>query len=396
MPDNPSAEKTVASTEKRRILTRTGDIITFHPTLAQRPELDAFVAALIAERPNMNYRDVAVPPMAPITRARSRLYAWATKAGEPGAPIGVANPAGVRMDTDGTPLLFKTIARYKVLVTLAVNGPIAPTQLIGATRITMNSYDAFMKQNLIVSWSGNRGATRVLCGINPGLPGYPELVALLRKMHETWPARRYGADGCVQSSAGHLAATKATTSLPFFPSESRADTLLTLFALGGANVKLLHDVIATTSPDHTTRTVRMFEHFGILRHAGNEGTARMYELNKSWVAGPELSALSWRANEARQALCRSRRYRGTHDDSDTTSNARERRETSGEGRQEEKVSQHRVTGRSTGEGGSTAIPGREPKDASPDLFRSTKPHGLLATEAAMLVPQLISTAFPNA
>lgn len=271
----------LAVCEKRRVLRVTPAGVEIHPNFHARDELIAFATAFAEVRPDFNLRPKIVPPPQ-ANPTPFNGYKWG--AGNVG---GDDRPAGNRAALDGTPVLFGSVARYRVLATLAVHGSVGARMLQVAARVLEETYLKMLSDGWLARCKvpGRRTANWAV-SIAEDVPGRTQLIALLRRMADRWPV----------SETEPLPITPTKTSPKtvrldrYFGSRIRSETLLTLAAFESADVTTLFNGTATDR-GRIKHALDMLRHFGIVRGAGNEGNAHMYELDPTWFAANELRDL---------------------------------------------------------------------------------------------------------
>jgi hypothetical protein len=267
--------------EGRRVLAVSADGVSLHPAFQAKQELIAFASAIAEKRSEFNLRPkIAPPPVANPTPFNG--YLWAL--GEVG---GDDRPAGNRAALDGTPVLFGSVARFRAFSTLAVHGSVGARMLQVAARIREETYLKLVSEGWLARCKvpGRRTANWAV-SIAEDVPARDQLIALLQRMAERWPV--------VDTESLPIVATKTSPKTVrlerYFGSKVRSETLLTLAAFGSSDVTTLFNGIARER-GRIKHALDMFCHFGMVRQAGFEGNARMYELDPTWFAAAELKEL---------------------------------------------------------------------------------------------------------
>jgi hypothetical protein len=271
----------IAALKRRKLLDVVEDRITFHKEFAAKQELIAFVTAFTSQLPDYPF---TVPPKdrAKAKRPEER-YDW--KKG----PVGREHPAGVQASSDRIPLLFGSVVRIRVLVALATFEQMTPTTLMINTGCDRATYATLLDEGLLTSGSKIEGRQRTACAINPGMPAYTELVALAKILATRWPPT--GSSPATALST-HLEPRTWKPGLQrYFGSPARTAALLTLSAIGPANVSTLRAAIKMHDRHEVERSLLMFRNYGILRYVNEKEKRKRFELNPDWFAAKELAAL---------------------------------------------------------------------------------------------------------
>ncbi len=267
----------------RWIISVERDYVTISGNFPATRQLIAYAKALLKVLPEFDLRDDAKEWQNPISATkRHGLIDWERAEGK------AERATGIAPSNDGTPLLFGTVSRFRTLTTLAVNGPMRPADLFAATRMNQSTYRLLLSDGWIGRLNPSRGrTTRAVVDISSALPAREQYIALLRKLSEKWPPRT------IECTAGDGDAKPRAKFVigKCFGSVPRAETLLTLAAMGSADVMTLHRGASSTDPGAIRRTILMLQHYGIVRYTANEGSAKMVELDPTWFAAAELRAL---------------------------------------------------------------------------------------------------------
>ncbi len=275
-------EGALAAVAKRQVLEVVGGSMLIHSQFRAKHELTSFIQSFTKILPDYRMtipRDFAKEEPLPTVR-----YDW--KEG----PVGRRVAAGVQASTDRVPLLFGTVIRFRVLVALAMNGAMSPTDLIQNTKVSRHTLFTFKEEGLLVSAKVIENRQRSLYAINPGLPAYDELVQLARVLGTQWvPAGKQLASTIVP---GMFTPKKWTPGLKrYFGSATRTETLLGLSALGQANVSSLCGSVKTHDRHEIERSLLMFRNYEIVKYVDEKEKRKRFELNPDWFAAMELAAL---------------------------------------------------------------------------------------------------------
>ena len=279
----------LAALQRRILIDVDGDIVRIHPKFPARAELIAFAVEFVSLCPSFNFQfdlrrskndeDRKLPTKP--KRRHPQRYDWQNQ-----EDLGEDRPQGIRLATDGTPLLFGTVARYRVFATLAINGIVRVPDLIAATDAGRNTLQAFLSDGWLgqkAHVDGNR--SRRVIGLASGILGRDLLIALLKKMSTVWPVKT------LQSLELDPPENRKTVKLSrTFGSVAHSETLLTLKAFGHADVEMITRALPRHDNQEISRSLRMFESFGIVRQSGAEGSARQFSLDSSWLAAAELDS----------------------------------------------------------------------------------------------------------
>lgn len=247
------------------------------------PQLIAYAKALLKVLPEFDLRGDA-KEWQPATSGTKRhgLIDWKRDEGQ------AERPSGIGPSNDGTPLLFGTVSRFRTLTSLAVNGSMRPADLVAANRMNPSTYRLLLSDGWIGRSSASRGrTTRAVVDISSALPARDEYIALLRKLAEKWPPRKIDHT----SGGGAVMAHSEFDIGKCFGSVPRTETLLTLAAMGSADVSTIRHSASSTDYGAVRRTILMLQHYGIVRYTEREGSAKMVELDPTWFAAAELRTL---------------------------------------------------------------------------------------------------------
>lgn len=197
---------------------------------------------------------------------------------------GALKPQGFSPPASGTPLLFGTDARYRVMVALAVCGPMRIGELQKAARVlSEQTVRTLEKYGFLIREGSYHKRFAVL---NSSFPANDELRTLLRKMHRHYTV--------IETSRKHTNQSKAARSKPWTGqleklcgTNLRTKVLISVGAADGIDVSSLSRLF----PEHATidllQAAHMFTAFGVFeRHA--EGCAWLYYLAPKFVAYREL------------------------------------------------------------------------------------------------------------
>jgi hypothetical protein len=267
----------------RNILSLTPQQVTISSEFPAVRQLVSYARALMKYLPEYDLRDDAQEWRMPVvgTGPHGRID-WTRDSGLADRPLGVS-PA-----LDGTPLLFGTVSRFRALTTLAVNGPMRPADLVRATKMNQWTYQRLMDDGWLGKSDTIRGRTnRGTVDISSTLPARDEYFSLLKKLAERWPPKHVQHPG----SDGDAKPRSKFKISKCFGSEPRTETLLTLAAIGTADVSTIQRGASSTDHGAIRRTILMLQHYGIVRYTEREGNSKIVELDPTWFAAAELRAL---------------------------------------------------------------------------------------------------------
>jgi hypothetical protein len=281
--------RAIKATEERLILQSAGKSVIVHPDFPHPDALVDFVNAFVLAQPEYNF---AVPPKQRkrrnvsqrLRKMRGRRYDW--KEG----PRKSSVPLGLQGSTDGTPLLFGSVTRFRVIIALATTSAIPSVYLRRDGRIGIGTYMRVKSEGLIDVAEVVIGRHRSFCRLNPALPAYPELVRLAQALATNWPVPIRVPPDPVPLDIFSPAESRVSIQ-QYFGSSARSETLLTLSALGQGNVAAIRRSVKLHDRHEVSRALEMFTHFDILRLSPNAITKKTYELNPDWFAATELRDL---------------------------------------------------------------------------------------------------------
>ena len=285
----------LSALQRRIIIDLADDIVRIHPAFPAAAELVAFAKEFVSLRPSFDLRgsyrvsetkkcnnkpSEADAPAQP-KRRHSKRYDW------PRLEAGYeARPGGIRIALDGTPLLFGTVARYRVLATLAVNGSVPLPDLLRETQVRSGTYASLVADG----WLGRQAhaggqRSRQSVSLAADLLARDLLIALLKRMSMNWPVATLPV--LDHSPAANPKTVKLNRT---FGSIVRSETLLTLKAFGHADGSMMQRALPRHDRQEIARALRMFESFGIVCQSGSEGNARQFSLDATWPAAAELDS----------------------------------------------------------------------------------------------------------
>jgi hypothetical protein len=198
---------------------------------------------------------------------------------------GSDNPTGFLPRKNGAPLLFGSDARYRAFALLAKTEVMRMTKWTSIAKVRGHrTLVSLIDGGFVISFGTIR---EKYVALNPALPGQDELVRLLLRLQESYPAF----DGAlkVEKDVRSVPQSKAWTGdinkLCILP--IRTKVLLTVAASRGID----QSSIARLFPEHDRWDLRqalhMFEAMKVFRRY-SEGTAHMFTLNEHFVAYREL------------------------------------------------------------------------------------------------------------
>lgn len=269
-------ERALSALEGRGIITDQNGVLDFHAAFSAAAEAREFAKAFLAARPDFVLRYSR--PRARLvrdTRGPKGLTNWNATV------VGDERPIGSSPAADGSPLLFGSAARLRVLIALAVNGPTRKADLIRSTGIRQNTYERLVYDGWLARVQV--APTVLAVGVAPNIPGRATLLSLLRRLADRWPPRpTTPTPPVVMTSAKRISIEK------MFGSQVRSETLLTLAAMESADVSTLGRAITSSDHNRIRASLEMLRHYGIVRRSGREGSARMFEIDSTWFAASEL------------------------------------------------------------------------------------------------------------
>lgn len=196
---------------------------------------------------------------------------------------------GYRGTGEGTPPLFGQPGRYRVLAALAIHGTLSRAEVLSAAKATPTTLDTLVKTGWVRSKRAARAnVARVALTIG-NVAGREHLVPLLKCMAERWPPIAIPAAKDQPHDPGPPAHIPLDR---YFGSHTRSEVLLTVAAMGQADIQMVHRAIHQHDRHEVVRALGTYEAFGILRHCRLDGRDHAgFELNSDWFAAAELRAL---------------------------------------------------------------------------------------------------------
>jgi hypothetical protein len=254
--------------------------VRLHPDFSATAELVAFTRAFLTAMPD--YRLGVNHVEAPLHKDVGR-YAYG--------------------GGDGLPELFGRPVRYRVFVTLAVHGPMRRQDVITIAQSSYCAFERLVHDGWLRSNAHARGNLSRRAVTIANVPARDAFLALLRRMAERWPAPDAATrmDGVPDMDPGPPTGIAPSA---FFGTPARGDALLTLAAMGKADVSMLARAVPAHDRQELSRALRMFEVFGIVRACNLDSRRGGFEMDPTWIAAGELRALLDALLEA------DKRYRG--------------------------------------------------------------------------------------
>ncbi|MDP9105426.1 MAG: hypothetical protein M3N49_05790, partial [Candidatus Eremiobacteraeota bacterium] len=190
----------------------------------------------------------------------------------------------------GAPPIVGSEPRYRILAVLAVNGPLSVTDTVKAADVTDKALSHVVDDGFVSTGEyAKSNIARQAVAIASGITGRAELIALLRRIEEHWPVPRVKALHAAQTPNQKKTIVWAKD---YFGSPVRSQVLMTIAAMGCADISMLRRAIPDFEFQEIARAARTWEAYGIVRTGPLDGRrARGFELNPDWYAAAELRAL---------------------------------------------------------------------------------------------------------
>jgi len=267
--------KTLKALVERRLVVVEGEMVRLHPKFAAAKALVRFSKAFCKAMSAYALRPAPSEPKPPATRLPP----------EAGQRRSYFNPAPV-----GPPPIVGRPPRYRVLAVLAVHGTVGMTDALKAANVGNPVAQKLIADGFVATVVNARtNVSRRAIAIAPGLVGRDEFIALLRRVEQRWPVPR-------TTALSGLAASNRTKvgilGQAYFGSPSRSEVLLTIAAIGTADLAMLRRAIPNHDIQEISRAVRTWEAYGIVRQVPFEGRPQGgFELNPDWFAATEMRSL---------------------------------------------------------------------------------------------------------
>lgn len=265
----PDALDVLRKLEERGLISVAGDRVGFAASFRACGELVTFARAFVEHMPTYRLA-IHQKSTQPLHQDRGR-YSYGGGA--------------------GLPEIFGRPVRYRAFVTLAVHGPMRRQDLVSIAHVGDGAFDRLVRDGWLYRAPyvrGNLSRTGVTIG---NIPGRENFLALLRRMAERWPAPDARSGIEVGADVGPGPAVRISPSA-YFGTPARGHTLLTLAAMGKADVSMLARAVSSHDRQELSRALRMFAAYGIVRTCELDGRGKGgFELDPTWVAATELRGL---------------------------------------------------------------------------------------------------------
>ena len=190
----------------------------------------------------------------------------------------------------GAPPIVGREPRYRFLAVLAVNSALSMTDALKAANVGPGTMRKLAADGFISTGPyAKSNLARRAVGIAKDLTGRHEFIALLRRVEEHWRVPRIEALADAKMPDHKKTIVRARD---YFGSPVRSEVLMTIAAMGCADISMLRRAIPDFEFQEIARAARTWEAYGIVRTGPLDGRqARGFELNPGWYAATELRDL---------------------------------------------------------------------------------------------------------